>query len=141
MSEKLIVFVDDPRLLPDLSRSPDVLLISLDSQAAGELAASHGLPVRDIAEYSEKRFASYDELYDHFKAAIRERLRPKDAWRQSRFLFEVFWDDILLSLTPVHYIETLIQEILRTEKPTRFEFAIADRELAGLFRRIVQHLK
>jgi hypothetical protein len=140
MNERLIVFMDDPRLLPDLSRSPDVLLISLDSQAASELAARQGLPVRDISEYSEKRFASYEELYDHFKAAMRERIRPKDPLQQSQFLFEVFWDDILLNLTPSHYIETLIQEILKREKPTRFGFAISDRELDALFRRIVQHL-
>lgn len=140
MKERLIVFMDDPRLLPDLSRSPDVLLISLDSQAASELAAGQGHPVRDISEYSEKRFASYDELYDHFKAAMRERLRPKDPLQQSQFLFDVFWDDILLNLTPSHYIETLIQEILRREKPTRVGFAISDGELDALFRRIVQHL-
>ncbi|HEV8374841.1 MAG TPA: hypothetical protein VGR38_01255 [Candidatus Polarisedimenticolia bacterium] len=139
MSERLVVFMDDARLLPDLSGSPDVLVISLDSQAASELRARQGLRVRDISEYSEKPFANYDELYDHFKSAMRERLEPKDPLQQSRFLFEVFWDDILLTLTPVHYMENLVREIFDREKPTRFEFAISDRELDALLRRIVQH--
>jgi predicted ATP-grasp superfamily ATP-dependent carboligase len=140
MSERLVAFVDDARLLPDLSGSPDVLVISLDSQATSELAARSGLRVRSISEYSEMHFASYDELYAHFKAALCERLRPKDPLRQSRFLFEVLWDDILLSLIPIHYVETLIQEILHREKPTRVEFAISDRALDALFRTIVQQL-
>ncbi len=140
MNERLIVFIDDARLLPDLSGSRDVLVISLDSQAASELAARQGLRVRDISEYSEKRFADYDELYGHFETEMRERLRPKDPLQHSRFLFEVFWDDILLNLTQVNYIEALIQEILTREKPAHFEFAISDRELDALFRRTVEHL-
>jgi hypothetical protein len=140
MNERLIVFIDDARLLPDLSGSPDVLVISLDSQATSELAARQGLRVRDISEYSEKRFASYDELYGRFETDMRERLRPKDPLQQSRFLFEVFWDDILLHLGQVNYIEALVQEILTREKPAQFEFAISDRELNALFRRTVEHL-
>jgi len=140
MNERLIVFIDDARLLPDRSGSPDTLLISLDSQTTSELAAKPGLRVRSISEYSERRFASYDELYGHFKTDVRERLRPKDSLQQSRFLFEVLWDNILLSLIQTHYVETLIREIFRREKPTRVEFAISDRALDALFRRIVQHL-
>ena len=140
MNERLIVFTDDARLLPDLSGSPDVLIISLDSQATSELAATRGLRVRDISEYSEKRFASYDELYGNFEAEMRERLRPKDSLQQSRFLFEVFWDDILLNLVQVTYIEALIQEIFKRENPAHFEFAISDRELDALFRRSVERL-
>jgi hypothetical protein len=140
MNERLIVFMDDARLLPDLSGRPDVLVISLDSQAASELAATSGLRVKGISEYAEKPFVSYDELYKHFKADLRERLAPKDPLQQSRFLFEVFWDDILLNLIQVHYIESLIRAIFKGEKPARFEFAIADRELDALFRRLVQDL-
>jgi len=140
MNERLIVFTDDARLLPDLSGSPDVLIISLDSQATSELTARQGLRVRDISEYSEQRFASYDELYGHFEAELHERLRPKDSLQQSRFLFETFWDDILLNLSQVTYIEALIQEIFKSEKPARFEFAISDRELDALFRRTVERL-
>jgi hypothetical protein len=124
-----------------LSGSKDVLVISLDSQATSELAARHGLRVRDISEYCEKRFPSYDELYGHFETEIRERLRPKDALQQSQFLFEAFWDDLLLKLGQVTYIEALIQEILSREKPAHFELAISDRELDALFRRTVERLR
>jgi len=140
MNERLIVFTDDARLLSDLSESPDVLIISLDSQATSELTARGGLRIKDISEYAEKRFTSYDELYGHFEAEMRERLRPKDSLQQSRFLFEVFWDDILLNLSQVHYIEALVQEIFKREKPARFEFAISDRELNALFRLTVERL-
>jgi hypothetical protein len=140
MKERLVVFVDDAGLMPDVSAEPDVLCISLDSQAASELRGRQGLRIRGIAEYAERRFASYDELYDHFKAEMRARLAPKDPLRQSRFLFETLWDDILLSLIHVHYVERLIQEIFTREQPTRVAFAISDRQLDGLFRRIVEHL-
>lgn len=137
MSERLVAFVDDARLLPDLSASRDVLVISLDSQAASDLAARTGLRVRSIGEYAES-FESYDELYAHFRGEVRERFRPKDPQRQSRFLFEVLWDDILLSLTPTLYVETLILAVLQREKPARVVFAISDRALDALFRRIVE---
>lgn len=140
MNERMVVFMDDAGLLPDLSGRPDILIISLDRQAASELPARPGVQVRDIAEYSERRFATYDELYDDVKAAIRERVEPKDPLQQSRFLFEALWDDILLELTPIHYIETLIREILTRERPARVVFAIADRRLDALFRGLVQHL-
>lgn len=135
-----MIFTDDAGLLPDLSGGPDVLVVSLDSQAASELAARQDLRVTDIRQYAEARFASYDELYDHYKDAMRERFRPKDPLRQSRFLFEIFWDDILLNLILIHYIEALIAEILEREHPTRFDFAISDRELNALFRLTVERL-
>jgi hypothetical protein len=140
MNERIVVFMDEAGLVPDLSGSPDVLVIALDTQAASELTARQGVRVRDISEYAEPRFASYDELYDHFKSAIRERVEPKDPLHQSRFLFEALWDDILLNLAPIHYIETLVRAILDRERPARVVFAIADRALGALFRRIVQHL-
>jgi hypothetical protein len=140
MSERLLVFMDDVGLLPELSGGPDILIVSLDRQAASEVPVRPGVRIRDIAEYAERRFASYEELYDDVKAAIRERVEPKDPLLQSRFLFEALWDDILLELTPIHYIETLIREILAREAPARVGFAIADRRLDALFRGLVQHL-
>jgi hypothetical protein len=145
MSEKLIVFMDDARLVTGLSETTDVLIIALDSQAASELAASERgagrqVRIKDASEYAEKRFASYDDLYSHFKAEVRERLRPKDSLQQSRFLFETFWNDTLQNVIEFHYIETLVREILKKEQPTRVEFAVSNRELNALFRRIVQHL-
>lgn len=140
MGEKLVVFMDDVALLPDLSGCRDVLVVSLDTQAASELDSGPSLRVTSISQYSARRFASYDELYDHYKAALRERFRPKDPLRQSRFLFEIFWDDILLNLILVHYVESLIEEILERERPTRFDFAISDLELDSLFRLSVERL-
>lgn len=140
MTERLLVFMDDAELLPELSESADVLIVSLDRQAASQLSVRPGVRVRDITEYSERCFATYDELYDDVKGAIRERVEPKDSMEQGRLLFEALWDDILLELTPVHYIETLIRETLARETPTRVVFAIADRRLDALFRSLVPRL-
>jgi len=137
MSDRIVAFVDDARLLADLSASPGTVAVSLDTQATRDLAAKSTC-VRSILEYSQS-FPSYDELYAHFETVLRERLRPKDSSRQSTFLFDALWDDILLGLTPTHYVESLVREVLRRERPTRVVFAIADRELDALFRRIVEH--
>ena len=138
--DRLVVFMDDATLLPDLSAIQDAVVVSLDAQAASELGTRPALSIRCASEYAEERFPSYDELYDHYEAQLRERLRPKDPLNQSRFLFDAFWDDILLNLVGVCYIEKLIQAVLDREKPTRVEFAISDRELNALFRKIVQRL-
>ena len=140
MNAKLVVFMDDAELLPDLSETQDVVIISLDSQAASEIAARPGIRIKDFKEFAETRFASYDELYDFFRADLRESLRPKDSTRQSQFLFEAFWDDILLNVTPLHYIEVLIRQVLIAEQPARFEFAISDRQMDSLFRSIVKQI-
>jgi hypothetical protein len=71
---------------------------------------------------------------------LHERLRPKDPLTQSRFLFDAFWDGILFHLVDVRYIESLVREVLEREKPTRLAYAIADRQLDALFRRIARHL-
>jgi hypothetical protein len=140
MTEKVLIFLDDAELLPELSGSPGALVVSLDREAASQLSRRPGLRVRDIVEYSETHFATYDELYANVKGAIRERVAPKDATEDGRLLFEAFWDDILLQLTPVHYTETLIRAVLAREAPTRVVFAIADPRLDALFRSVVPHL-
>jgi hypothetical protein len=140
VTERLIVFVDDARLMPHVSGQPDVVVVSLDTQAAHELDGRPGLRVKSISEYAPRPFASYDDLYGYFKDEMRERFAPKDPARQSRFLFEVLWDDILLNLIQVHYIERLVEAVRTREQPTRFEFGIANRELDALFRRIVGRL-
>jgi hypothetical protein len=140
MTEKVLVFLDDAELLPELSESPGVLVVSLDRDAASQVSRRPGLRVRDIAEYSERHFATYDELYEDLKGAIRERVAPKDAMEDGRLLFEALWDDILLQLAPIHYTEALIRAVLARETPARVLFAIADPRLDALFRRLVQHL-
>ena len=140
MTEKMLIFLDDADLLPELSGSPDALVVSLDREAASQLSRRPSLRVRDIAEYSETHFATYDELYENVKGAIRERVAPKDAAENGRLLFEALWDDIVLELTPVHYIETLIRAVLAREAPTRVVFAIADPRLDALFRSLAQPL-
>ena len=74
MTEKVLIFLDDAELLPELSGSPGVLVVSLDREAASQLSRRPGLRVRDIVEYSETSFATYDELYENVKGAIRERV-------------------------------------------------------------------
>lgn len=140
MTEKVLIFLDDAELLPELSGRPGVLVVSLDREAASQLSRRPGVRVRDIAEYSETHFATYDELYENVKGAIRERVAPKDATENGRLLFEALWDDVLLEFTPVHYTETLIRAVLAREAPTRVVFAIADPRLDALFRGLVQHL-
>jgi hypothetical protein len=140
MTERMLIFLDDAELLPELSGSPGVLVISLDREATSQLSGRPGLRVRDITEYSERHFATYDELYESVKEAIRARVAPKDATEDGRLLFEALWDDILLELAPVHYTETLIRAVLARESPARVAFAIRDPRLDALFRTIVQHL-
>jgi hypothetical protein len=114
--------------------------VSLDREATSQLSGRPGLRARDITEYSERHFATYDELYESVKEAIRARVAPKDATEDGRLLFEALWDDILLELAPVYYTETLIRAVLARESPARVAFAIRDPRLDALFRTIVQHL-
>ena len=51
MSERLVVFMDDPRLLPDSRGARTSCSSRLDSQAASELAGRPGPPIRDVADY------------------------------------------------------------------------------------------
>jgi len=140
MTEKVLIFLDDAELLPELHGTSDVLVVSLDREAASQLSRRPGLRVRGIAEYSESHFPTYDELYESVKATIRERVAPKDATEDGRLLFDALWDDILLHLAPIHYTETLIGAVLARERPTRVVFVIADARLDALFRRLVRQL-
>jgi hypothetical protein len=134
------VFVDDARLLKGPVRGQEVVIVALDSNAAHEIEPRQGAVVRDLVEYSSHRFESYDELYQHFAPAIRARFEPKDSLRQSRYLFEALWDDILASMIGVHYLEHLIGVVLAREQPARIEYAIADRDLDALVRLTVENL-
>lgn len=143
MNQKKIILTDNKKNISRLARLKDFLIISLNSQVTSEIINS-GIAnkenIKDIGDYIEKKFPTYEELYEHYKPIISKELKSRDEnlTPDTREIKENLMLDFLQLLAPVEYVKDIVRNICKEEHPTEIKYYIDDENLNFIFSNLIK---
>ena len=134
MNTKTIIIADNIKSILEFARLPEALVISINPYVTHDIRKNDSINTRnikDIQEYIDKDFPTYDELFNYYKPIIEEKLRLRSKSNDS--FFQNLIVGFLHLLTPVEYINDIVTSICKKEKSMNIKLAILDKKLEYIF--------
>lgn len=133
---KTLIFTDNKESVFKLSGLKDFLIISLNSQITNEII-NNGIVdkenIKNLRDYLEKDFPTYEELHEYYKPVIYKKLKPGSLNIETQEIIENLMVDFLQLLAPAEYIKDIFRNICEMEKPEKIDFCINNKDLKFIF--------
>lgn len=145
MNQKKIILTDNKKNISRLARLKDFLIISLNSQVTCEIINERIIDkenIKDIDDYIEKKFPTYEELYQYYKPIISKELKSRDEnlTPDTREIKENLMLDFLQLLAPVEYVKDIVRNICKEEHPKEIKYYIDDENLNFIFSNLIKEI-